>query len=125
MLNWAYDKTTFWGNWGLNTIQFWQMNHNQSWKNDFLTSTTRESPMPFGLVVFPIQYAGLRVWIGGAVQELCLVAAGSGATGMGGVPKIRKGGTTYDIYLVEITDGNASPVRMNTTSGIRAIRRRT
>lgn len=79
----------------------------------------------FGIAEFPTQYAGLRVQTTTGMQELCFVAAGEGATGMGGVPKICKGGTIYDIYLVETTDGNASPVRIKTTTSIKAIRKKT
>ncbi|MDP2855764.1 MAG: hypothetical protein Q8N90_01425, partial [bacterium] len=42
---------------------------------------------------------------------------------MGGIPKVRKGAATYDIYLVETTDPAASPVRIKTTTGIKAIRK--
>ena len=76
-------------------------------------------------IPFPTQYPGLRIARGGAVMELCLVAAGDGATGMGGIPRIRKGGTTYDVYLVETGDANASLVRIGTTTGIKAIRKKT
>lgn len=66
---------------------------------------------------------GLRLKKGdGTIIELLLVAAGSGASGMGGVPKIQKNGTNYDIYLVETTDPKAGPVRIKTTSGVKASR---
>lgn len=74
---------------------------------------------------FPTQYHGLSVQIGGSKQELCLVASGDGAEGMGGIPKLRKGGTTYDIYLVETTDGDASGVRVKTSAGTKSIRKYT
>lgn len=74
---------------------------------------------------FPTQYAGLRTYYGGAVHELCLVAAGDANTGMGAAPMIRKGSTTYAIYLVETTDPDATPIRFRTTTGTKAIRAKT
>jgi len=77
---------------------------------------------PSGL--FPTQYAGLR-YFKGTVRELCLVAEGDAPTGMGGVWKIRKGGVDYAVYLVETSDPNASHVRVQTTTGIKAARLKT
>lgn len=74
---------------------------------------------------FPPQFQGLRVWHGGALLELCLVATADAPAGMGGQPRIHKAGTTYAIYLVETTDPNASPVRLQTSAGTKAIRRLT
>jgi hypothetical protein len=74
---------------------------------------------------FPTQYAGLRAYYGGSVRELCLVAAADANTGMGAAPMVRKGGTTYAVYLVEITDPNATPVRIRTSTGTKAIRVKT
>jgi hypothetical protein len=37
--------------------------------------------------------------------------------------RIRKGATTYGIVLVATTDGNASPIRIKTSSGIKALRK--
>lgn len=74
---------------------------------------------------FPTQYAGLRTYYNGAVRELCLVAAADANTGMGGAPMVRKGGVTYAVYLVETTDPNATPVRISTTAGTKAIRVKT
>jgi hypothetical protein len=74
---------------------------------------------------FPTQFSGLKVQKTGSVIELCLVAEADAPSGMGGVLKIRKGGTTYAVYLVETTDGNASPVRVRTTTGTKAIRLKT
>ncbi len=74
---------------------------------------------------FPTQYSGLRTYYNGAVQELCLVAAGDANTGMGGAPMIDKNGTTYAIYLVETTDPNASHVYHATSAGTKAIRLKT
>jgi hypothetical protein len=44
---------------------------------------------------------------------------------MGAAPMIRKGGTTYAVYLVETTDPNATPVRLRTSAGTKAIRVKT
>jgi hypothetical protein len=41
---------------------------------------------------------------------------------MGGIPRIRRGGVTYDIYLVNVGDSFASPARMRTSGGTKAIR---
>jgi hypothetical protein len=74
---------------------------------------------------FPTQFAGLRVFYGGAVHDLCLVAAADAPSGMGAVPRVDKNGTTYAAYLVDTTDPNASPVRLETTTGTKAIRLKT
>lgn len=79
-------------------------------------------PAPSG---FPTQFAGLRTYYGGAVRELCLVAEADAPTGMGGIIKIDKGGTLYAVYLVETTDPDASPVRVETSAGVKAIREKT
>lgn len=75
--------------------------------------------------VFPTQYAGLRTFYGGTVKELCLVAESDAPTGMGGVLKVDKNGTIYAVYLVDTSDGNASSVRMQTSTGVKAIRLKT
>ena len=72
---------------------------------------------------FPTQYPGLRTYYGGAVVSLCLVAAADAPAG--DAPMVRKGATTYAVYLVDTTDPNASPVRLRTDSGTKAIRRLT
>jgi hypothetical protein len=74
---------------------------------------------------FPTQFAGLRTVYQSAVRELCLVAVADAPTGMGGVLRIVKNGTTYAVYLVETTDPNATPVRVRTTTGTKAIRVKT
>lgn len=58
-------------------------------------------------------------------MSLCLVAEADAPSGMGGVVKIDKNGTLYSAYLVETTDPNASPVRVQTSSGTKAIRLKT
>src|SRR3972149_3436084 len=57
-----------------------------------------------GKVTFPVQFAGLRVYYGAAVRELCLVAEADAPAGMGGGIKINKNGTKYVVYLVETSD---------------------
>lgn len=76
---------------------------------------------------FPTQYSGLRYWDAGIADrvELCLVAEADAPSGMGGVLKIRKGGVTYAVYLVETSDPSATPVRIKTIAGIKAIRVKT
>ena len=74
---------------------------------------------------FPTQYSGFKIQKTGSTIELCLVAEADAPSGMGGVLKIRKGGATYALYLVETSDGNASPVRIRTTTGTKAIRLKT
>lgn len=74
---------------------------------------------------FPTQYAGLRMWHSGAMVELCLVATADAPTGMGGQPRVRKGGTTYAMYLVETTDADASPFRIRTSAGTKSVRLKT
>ena len=75
--------------------------------------------------VFPTQYSGLRCYYGGAVNELCLVATADAPAGMGASPRIPKGGVTYAIYLVDTTDSEASPYRMRTSAGTKAVRKKT
>lgn len=92
----------------------------------YLRSTRRIAPeAPAGGGGGPTQFLGLRTYYHGAVQDLALIAAGDGITGMGGIPMLRKNGTTYAIYLVETSDPQASPVRLRTTTGIKAIRQKT
>lgn len=74
---------------------------------------------------FPTQFAGLRVQRTSGMQELSLVAVADAPGGMGGVIKVRKTGTTYAAYIVETGDANASPVRVRTTTGTKAIRNKT
>ncbi len=74
---------------------------------------------------FPTQYSGFRVYDNGAAFDLCLVATTDAPSGMGGQLRLHKGGTTYAAYLVETGDGDASTVRIRTTTGVKAIRRKT
>ena len=77
-------------------------------------------PQPTG-TVFPTQYAGLR-YFHGTVKELCLVAPADAPVS---VWRINKNGTVYAVYLVDTSDPNASPVRINTAAGIKAARLKT
>jgi hypothetical protein len=74
---------------------------------------------------FPTQFLGLRAYYGAATHTLCLVAEADAPTSMGGVVKIDKTGTRYAVYLVETTDPNASPIRIRTSTGTKAIRENT
>lgn len=71
---------------------------------------------------FPTQYAGLR-FFKSTVQELCLVALADAPAGAQW--RIDKNGTTYAVYLVDTTDPDASHVRVETPSGVKAARLKT
>lgn len=75
--------------------------------------------------VFPTQFFGVRVRKTASTIDLCLVAEADAPSGMGGVPKLNKNGTIYALYLVETGDANASPVRIQTSAGTKAIRLKT
>ena len=74
---------------------------------------------------FPTQYGFLKVQTTGGTVILCAVATADAPSGMGGQLRIYKDGTTYALYLVETTDGNASPLRIRTTTGTKAVRLKT
>jgi len=75
---------------------------------------------------FPTQYLGLRIKKGAGTIDLCLVAVADAPSGMGGQLRIfNAGGTPRVVYLVETTDPNASPLRIKTSTGIKAIRLKT
>ena len=74
---------------------------------------------------FPTQYSGLRVWYGAVAHDLCLVAAADYHAGMGGAPMLKTPADVKAIYLVETTDPNASPIRIQTSAGIKAVRVKT
>lgn len=65
---------------------------------------------------------GPGVELGGTVYYICLVALGAGTGGMGGIPRHRKGGVTYDVVLVDLADPNALPMRIETTIGTKAFK---
>ena len=73
----------------------------------------------------PPQVSGLRTFYGATVQELSLVVEADAPAGMGGVLKIDKNGTKVAAYLVETTDEQASNVRIQTSTGTKAIRLKT
>jgi hypothetical protein len=81
--------------------------------------------LEFPGAAFPTQYLGLRAFFQGAVKDLCLVDVANAPAGMGGIIKINKVGTIYAVYLVETTDPDASPLRIQTSTGIKAIRLKT
>lgn len=74
---------------------------------------------------FPTQFSGVKVRKTSSTIDLCLVATADAPAGMGGVPKVNKNGTIYALYLVETSDPNASPVRIQTSTGTKAIRLKT
>ena len=75
---------------------------------------------------FPTQYFGLRAFFQSAIKNLCLVALVYAPSGMGGQLRFSKDGiTTYAVYLVETNDANASPARIQTTTGTKSIRLKT
>lgn len=71
---------------------------------------------------FPTQYLGLRIQGTLDAIDICLVAEADAPTGMGGVWKIKRTDGTYAVYLVETSDGNASPLRIRTTTGTKSAR---
>jgi len=74
---------------------------------------------------FPTQFFGLKMFYQAAIRDLCLVAEADAPPSMGGVLKVRKGATSYVAYLVEVTDPEASPFYIRTTTGTKAIRKKT
>ena len=72
---------------------------------------------------FPTQFSGLRTYYGASVHELCLVATADAPAG--DCPRVYKGGTAYAVYLVATGDANASPVRLYTNDGTKAVRLKT
>ena len=77
-----------------------------------------------GAASFPTQLESLRIWNGGML-ELCLVALGDAPSGMGGQLRIKRPADIAAVYLVETSDPHASPVRIQTTTGIKAARLKT
>jgi len=62
---------------------------------------------------------GLRVFDGTSVIKIACEPAGTLTSPL----RIRKGDTTYGIILVEVTDTNSSKIRIQTSSGIKALRK--
>jgi hypothetical protein len=71
---------------------------------------------------FPFQYGFLH-FQDGTDKQLCVVAEGDANVGEG--LRIRHGGVTYAIYIVDTTDPNASNLRFEVSTGTRAIRLKT
>jgi len=61
---------------------------------------------------------GLRVYNETATQTISCEPAGTLTSPL----RIRKGDTTYGIVLVDTTDSSASKIRINTSSGVKALR---
>ena len=62
---------------------------------------------------------GLRIYDGSQIIGIACEPAGTLTSPL----RIRKGTTTYGIVLVATTDANASPIRINTSSGVKALRK--
>ena len=62
---------------------------------------------------------GLRFYSGAAIITIACEPAGTLTSPL----RIRKGATTYGIVLVPTTDANASPIRIKTNSGFKALRK--
>jgi len=67
----------------------------------------------------PVIDCGLRVFDGTSVIKIACEPAGTLTSPL----RIRKGDTTYGIILVPVTDANASKIRIQTSSGIKALRK--
>lgn len=93
--------------------------------NEDETVITLYDPTSIFADVFPTQFSGLRTFYGSSVHELCMVAASDAPIDMGGVIKILKGNTLYAVYLVDTNDDNASPIRIQTSTGTKSIRIKT
>lgn len=73
----------------------------------------------------PTFFDGFKVRATSGTVTLALVDVADAQTGMGGVMRVDKNGTVYALYFVETTDPDASPVRVQTTTGIKSIRLKT
>lgn len=76
-------------------------------------------------VLFPPQMFGLRGRTASGTVDLCLVNIGDAGVGFGGVLEIWKAGLLLAIYLVDPNDPFASPFRIQTTTGTKAVRLKT
>lgn len=87
----------------------------------------KDAPIPAVLppspAAFPVQFSWLRMYFHGGVQTLCVVATADAPAG--NQLRIANAGLSYAIYLVDTTDPNASPARVKTSTGIKAIRLKT
>lgn len=87
-----------------------------TWPNPVSTSTSYQYSTICTYIPAAAYYHGLKVQ---GVGELALCDAVNNPL------RIRKGGVTYGIELVDISDPNASKIRIKTGAGIKAIRRYT
>ncbi len=71
---------------------------------------------------FPVQYAGLKLKAA-TILDLCLVAEVDAP--LGTTWKVNKNGVIYAVYLVDIDDPHASPLRIQTSDGLKAVRLKT
>ena len=62
---------------------------------------------------------GLRVYNGTKILKIDCESAGTLTSPL----RIRKEATTYGIVLVPTTDANALPIRINTSSGVKALKK--
>lgn len=86
----------------------------------------RDPTVVYGPSGFPTQYSGFKIKKGSGTIELCVVAEADAPSGMGGVLKFRNAsGLNRALYLVETTDPNASPLRIRTSTGTKAVRLKT
>ena len=74
-------------------------------------------------LTFPAQYSWLKAYFRAAIQTLSVVDLADAPAG--NALRIVKAGVTYAVYLVDITDLNATPLRVQTTTGVKAIRIKT
>ena len=75
------------------------------------------------VAAFPVQFFGLRAFFGGLVRDLCLVATADAPAG--DRLTVNKNGVNYAAYLVDTGDALASPVRISTETGTKAVRLKT
>lgn len=88
------------------------------------TADTQQVYPPSAIAAaFPNQFSWLRMYFHGSVQTLCVVATADAPPG--NQLRIQNAGLSYAIYLVDTTDPNASPARVRTSTGIKAIRLKT
>jgi hypothetical protein len=83
------------------------------------------SQAPAGGGAFPVQYLGLRYQGPSGLVDLCLVATADAPAGVGGQVRVKRTADTLAAYLVPTSDPDASPVRVATSAGTFAIRRKT
>lgn len=72
-----------------------------------------------------VQFSGFDVIYANVLRHLCLVPEDNVSDEMGGLLRMRLGGTTYGVFLVETDDDYASNVHVMTKAGVKAIRLKT